>query len=138
MTGSILGGSEVRILKNLFSREAGTNPWKTGCPLWEVICKIFRQVRKLEFLLGDAIHRNCDTIVTMGTTLSNHCRSTSIAANQLGLKCHLFIYGEDWNNGNCHGNALLTKLMASDVTLTEYCGIGNMYRKMEEFSKDLR
>ena len=49
------------------------------------------QVRKLEFLLADAIHKNCDTVLTCGGLPSNHCRTTAVAARQLGLNCYLFL-----------------------------------------------
>jgi 1-aminocyclopropane-1-carboxylate deaminase/D-cysteine desulfhydrase-like pyridoxal-dependent ACC family enzyme len=34
------------------------------------------KVRKLEFLLADAIQKGCDSVVTIGGIQSNHCRST--------------------------------------------------------------
>ena len=49
------------------------------------------QVRKLEFLLADALNKKCDTILTCGGTQSNHCRATALAAKQLGLDCYLFL-----------------------------------------------
>ena len=49
------------------------------------------QVRKLEFLLADALNKKCDTILTCGGTQSNHCRATALAAKQLGLNCYLFL-----------------------------------------------
>ncbi|MDE0841388.1 MAG: pyridoxal-phosphate dependent enzyme, partial [Porticoccaceae bacterium] len=33
------------------------------------------KVRKLEFLLGDAIRQGCDSIITCGGIQSNHCRA---------------------------------------------------------------
>ena len=35
------------------------------------------KLRKLEFLLGDAIDRGCDTVVTFGAVQSNHARQTA-------------------------------------------------------------
>src|ERR1700734_2363506 len=49
------------------------------------------KVRKLEFLLGDAVARGCDTILTCGGLQSNHPRATAIACAQLGLKCVLYL-----------------------------------------------
>jgi 1-aminocyclopropane-1-carboxylate deaminase/D-cysteine desulfhydrase-like pyridoxal-dependent ACC family enzyme len=34
------------------------------------------KVRKLEFLLADAIQKGCDSVITIGGLQSNHCRST--------------------------------------------------------------
>src|SRR6202046_5558389 len=44
------------------------------------------KVRKLEFLLADAIARGSDTVITCGGIQSNHARATEICCAQLGLK----------------------------------------------------
>jgi 1-aminocyclopropane-1-carboxylate deaminase/D-cysteine desulfhydrase-like pyridoxal-dependent ACC family enzyme len=43
------------------------------------------KVRKLEFLLGDALRRNAKEVVTFGFAGSNHALATAFYANQLGL-----------------------------------------------------
>ena len=37
------------------------------------------KVRKLEFLLADALAKGCDSVVTIGGEQSNHCRATAAA-----------------------------------------------------------
>ena len=37
------------------------------------------KVRKLEFLLADALAGGCDSVVTVGGEQSNHCRATAAA-----------------------------------------------------------
>lgn len=49
------------------------------------------KVRKLEFLLADAIERGYDTVVTIGGEQSNHCRATAAACRMVGLKPHLIL-----------------------------------------------
>ncbi len=49
------------------------------------------KIRKLEFLLADAIARGSDTVLTCGGIQSNHARATAITCAQLGLKCILFL-----------------------------------------------
>lgn len=44
------------------------------------------KVRKLEFLLGDAIKGKAREVITFGFAGSNHALATAIYANQLGLK----------------------------------------------------
>ena len=46
------------------------------------------KVRKLEYLLGDALQRGCDAVVTFGAAGSNHALATAIYARQVGLVCH--------------------------------------------------
>jgi len=43
------------------------------------------KVRKLEFLLGDALRRNAKEVITFGFAGSNHALATALYANQLGL-----------------------------------------------------
>jgi len=45
------------------------------------------KVRKLEFLLADALERGCRGVVTYGAAGSNHVLSTSLFARKLGLEC---------------------------------------------------
>ncbi len=45
------------------------------------------KVRKLEFLLADALQRGCRGVVTYGAVGSNHVLSTSLFARKLGLEC---------------------------------------------------
>ncbi|XP_039271913.2 uncharacterized protein LOC120346277 [Styela clava] len=57
----------------------------TGCSLSG------SKVRKLEFLLADAMVKGYKSVITGGTTQSNHSRATLVAARQLGLDCHLVL-----------------------------------------------
>jgi D-cysteine desulfhydrase len=49
------------------------------------------KVRKLEFLLAEAVAQGCDTIITSGGVQSNHCRAVAVLGAQLGLKVHLLL-----------------------------------------------
>ncbi len=49
------------------------------------------KTRKLEFLVGDALARGADTLITCGAVQSNHCRLTLAAAVKEGLKCRLVL-----------------------------------------------
>ncbi|MEC8425391.1 MAG: pyridoxal-phosphate dependent enzyme, partial [Myxococcota bacterium] len=44
------------------------------------------KVRKLEWLLADALRRGATTLVTTGGIQSNHCRATAACAARLGLR----------------------------------------------------
>lgn len=43
------------------------------------------KLRKLEFLMADALTQGCDWVITCGGPQSNHTRATAIVARQLGL-----------------------------------------------------
>lgn len=49
------------------------------------------KVRKLEFLLADAVEQGADCIITIGGVQSNHCRATAVAARYLNLDCYLIL-----------------------------------------------
>ena len=58
------------------------------------------KVRKLEFLVADALAQNADTLVTLGAAQSNHCRQTAAAAAACGLQCELLLNGSELPQGN--------------------------------------
>jgi L-cysteate sulfo-lyase len=74
------------------------------------------KVRKLEFLLGEALAQGRDTVLTCGALQSNHARQTAAAAGRLGLECHLFLEDRgirqtaDYLQG---GNVLLNRLFGA-------------------------
>jgi len=49
------------------------------------------KVRKLEFYVADARRVGADTLVTAGSALSNHCRTTAVVARQVGLEAALLL-----------------------------------------------
>lgn len=49
------------------------------------------KIRKLEFLLGEALAQGADAVLTCGALQSNHARQTAAAAGKLGMECHLFL-----------------------------------------------
>ena len=78
------------------------------------------KLRKLEFLLGQALAEGADTVITVGALQSNHARLTAAAAARLGLACELFLTRsvprEDADyTGN--GNRLLHELFGARVHL---------------------
>jgi 1-aminocyclopropane-1-carboxylate deaminase/D-cysteine desulfhydrase-like pyridoxal-dependent ACC family enzyme len=55
------------------------------------------KVRKLEFVLADAIKKGCDRIITMGGIGTNHGLATAVFAKRLGLKCTLVLFKQPVN-----------------------------------------
>jgi L-cysteate sulfo-lyase len=71
------------------------------------------KARKLEFLVGDALARGCDTLITGGAAQSNHCRQTAAAAAACGLGCHLALGGVPPERAE--GNLLLDLLLGAEI-----------------------
>src|SRR6056297_2460870 len=74
------------------------------------------KIRKLEYLLQDAIENGADTVITAGAQQSNHCRLTAAACSKVGLKCHLLLGGEKPKMYN--GNLLLSQLFGAEIHFT--------------------
>lgn len=103
----------------------------TGCTLSG------NKVRKLEFVLADALDKKCDTVLTCGGLPSNHCRTTAVAARQLGLKCYLLLRNSDQNTDiGCKGNLLLSRMVGSNIIIVPELkyksGLKPMMKKMAE------
>ena len=78
------------------------------------------KTRKLEYLLGEAIAAERDTVVTFGAIQSNHCRQTAAACARLGLACHLVLIDQVRSGDNRYqsgGNVLLDKLFGATLHL---------------------
>ena len=71
------------------------------------------KVRKLEFLIGDALAQGCDTLVTGGGRQSNHCRITAGAAARLGLACTIVLTSPRPKVPT--GNVLLDEVLRPDI-----------------------
>ncbi len=71
------------------------------------------KIRKLDFLLQDALDRGANRVMTCGGLQSNHCRATAFAALRLGLKCTLVLRGTEPDE--LHGNYFLDRLSGCDI-----------------------
>lgn len=93
------------------------------------------KIRKLEFLLADALARDYTAVVTIGGEQSNHCRATAAAARMVGLEPHLILrtkradqVQEDPNEIGYTGNILFDRMVGSTIytcTPGEYGRMGS-------------
>ena len=80
------------------------------------------KLRKLEYIIPDAIASGADTLVSIGGVQSNHTRMVAATAAKIGMKCRLV--QEKWVPQNDAvydrvGNILLTRLMGADSRLVD-------------------
>jgi 1-aminocyclopropane-1-carboxylate deaminase len=80
------------------------------------------KLRKLEYIIPDAIESGADTLVSIGGVQSNHTRMVAAAAAKIGMKCRLV--QESWvpHHDAVYdrvGNILMTRLMGADSRLVE-------------------
>ncbi len=74
------------------------------------------KIRKLEFLLADALAKGADTMITCGGAQSNHCRAAALAAVRAGLSSLLLLRTDDPSNPPAaSGNILLDRLAGSEI-----------------------
>jgi 1-aminocyclopropane-1-carboxylate deaminase len=80
------------------------------------------KLRKLEYIIPDAIASNADTLVSIGGVQSNHTRMVAAVAAKIGMKCRLvqeaWVPHEDAVYDRV-GNILLSRVMGADVRLVE-------------------
>lgn len=75
------------------------------------------KIRKLEYLLSDALQRRCDTLVTSGSNQSNWCRAVAAAGAAIGMEVHLVLQGPV---PKAHtGNLRLSRLAGASMTHIE-------------------
>ncbi|WP_109483379.1 D-cysteine desulfhydrase family protein [Paraburkholderia sp. C35] len=76
------------------------------------------KLRKLEFLIGEALAQGADTIITVGARQSNHARLTAAAAARAGLACELVLtrmVPRDDDDYLHNGNVLLDALLGGQI-----------------------
>lgn len=76
------------------------------------------KLRKLEFLIGEAIAQGCDTFITTGGLQSNHARQSAAAAARAGLSCELMLSDVVPRHDQAYrtnGNLLLDDLFGATV-----------------------
>ena len=80
------------------------------------------KLRKLEYIVPDALASGADTLVSIGGVQSNHTRMVAATAAKIGMKC--VVVQEKWVPHfdavyDRVGNILMTRLMGADSRLVE-------------------
>lgn len=75
------------------------------------------KIRKLEYLLADAVREGCDHVFTFGAHQSNHARETAAACRKCGLQPVLYLtkLGNASGSEEILGNLLLDHVLGADV-----------------------
>ncbi|KAA3518729.1 1-aminocyclopropane-1-carboxylate deaminase [Agrobacterium vitis] len=80
------------------------------------------KLRKLEYIIPDAIASGADTLVSIGGVQSNHTRMVAAVAAKIGFKCRLvqeaWVPHEDAVYDRV-GNIMLSRIMGADVRLVD-------------------
>ncbi|ACB83908.1 1-aminocyclopropane-1-carboxylate deaminase/D-cysteine desulfhydrase [Natranaerobius thermophilus] len=80
------------------------------------ICLGGNKVRKLEYLIYDALEKEVDTVITTGGLQSNHARLTTAIARKYNLQPELVLKDQGKKS---NGNVLLNQLMDANFHLVQ-------------------
>lgn len=94
------------------------------------------KVRKLEYLLSDALNRGCDALLTGGGAGSNHCRAAAAAARVAGLECRIVLYGDE--PAPPPPNVRLMRCLGASLRFTGDLDRASVDRVLEDLAGELR
>ena len=118
----MFGPSPIQRLDRLTKHLGGATVWAKREDCNSGLAFGGNKVRKLEYLVADALAQGCDTLVSIGGVQSNHTRQVAAAAAVAGLNCVLIQESwVDWPDVTYDrvGNILLSRLMGADVRLVK-------------------
>ena len=73
------------------------------------------KIRKLEYLMAEALRVGARTVFTCGGIQSNHARATAVAAARLGLASRLYLRVAGEPPARAEGNVLLDRLAGAEI-----------------------
>lgn len=114
------GPSPVHHLERLSKHLGGAQVWAKREDVSSGLAFGGNKVRKLEYLVPDAIAQGADTLVSIGGYQSNHTRQVAAVAAKIGMKARLVQENwVDWPDplSDRVGNILLSRIMGATVTL---------------------
>lgn len=95
------------------------------------------KVRKLEFLMADALNKGANVVMTDGGPQSNHARLTAAAARKLGIeRCILFLGGPSFERFD--GNLLLDVVLGAEIKFMLDATVQEMEDAMHAEAENLR
>jgi 1-aminocyclopropane-1-carboxylate deaminase len=118
----LFGPSPVHPLERLSAHLGGARIWAKRDDCNSGLAYGGNKVRKLEYLVADALAQGCDTLVSIGGVQSNHTRQVAATAARAGLRCVLIQESwVDWPDSvyDRVGNILLSRILGADVRLVQ-------------------
>jgi 1-aminocyclopropane-1-carboxylate deaminase len=116
----LFGPSPIHPLERLSDHLGGARIWAKREDCNSALGQGGNKIRKLEYLVPDALAMSADTLVSIGGMQSNHTRQVAAVATRLGMKAVLIQYNEGHWPDPVHdkvGNILLSRIMGADIRL---------------------
>ena len=118
----MFGPSPVHRLTRLSEHLGGPQIWAKRDDCSSGLAYGGNKIRKLEYLVPDALAQGADTLVSIGGYQSNHTRQVAAVAAHLGMKCVLvqerWVPWPDSLNDRV-GNIMLSRIMGAEVRLDD-------------------
>jgi 1-aminocyclopropane-1-carboxylate deaminase len=137
----MFGPSPIHPLERLSAHLAGARIWAKREDCNAGLAFGGNKIRKLEYLVPEALAQGADTLVSVGGVQSNHTRQVAAVAARLGLKALLVQESwVDWPDPlyDRVGNILCSRLMGAEVRLVE-AGFGIGFKaSWEQALEDVR
>lgn len=114
------GPSPIHPLERLTAHLGGATIWAKREDVSSGLAYGGNKVRKLEYLVPDAIASGADTLVSIGGYQSNHTRQVAAVAAKIGMKAVLVQEKwVDWPDplNDRVGNIMLSRIMGAEVRL---------------------
>jgi len=130
----LFGPSPVHPLERLSDHLGGARIWAKREDCNSGLAYGGNKIRKLEYLVPDALAQGATHLVSIGGVQSNHTRQVAAVAAKLGLKARLVQESwVDWPDSvnDRVGNILLSRIMGADVELVE-AGFGIGFKESWE------
>lgn len=116
------GPSPVHPVARLSAHLGGAQIWMKREDVSSGLAYGGNKVRKLEYIVPDALASGADTLVSIGGVQSNHTRQVAAVAAHLGLKAVLVQEAwVDWPDSvnDRVGNIMLSRIMGAEVRLDD-------------------
>lgn len=95
------------------------------------------KIRKLEYILNDALNKEVDTVITCGALGSNHARATVFACRKLGIEPKLLLAGDE--SLEVEGNRFFDLLAGAEIKYISNRDYANSRDQvMEKWADELR
>src|SRR5215216_4522602 len=114
----LFGASPIHRLERLTRHLGGASLWAKRDDCNSGLAYGGNKLRKLEYLVAEALAQDCDTLVSIGGVQSNHTRQVAAAAAYTGMGCVLVQESwVDWPDVvyDRVGNIQLSRIMGADV-----------------------
>jgi 1-aminocyclopropane-1-carboxylate deaminase len=118
----MFGPSPIHPMERLSAHLGGVKVWAKREDCNAGLAYGGNKVRKLEYLVPDALAQGADTLVSIGGVQSNHTRQVAAVAARLGLKA--LLVQEKWVDWpdvvyDRVGNIQLSRIMGADVRIVD-------------------